>query len=325
MRKRDPRYKAHLARQAEAGRNQASGSATPAGAALAKRPTDAYVEQEWQKVETHTQHGDLEWAAAEGDDPEEWECVACGKTFRSEAAWDSHERSKKHMKEVERLIKEMEDEEEELGLEEPEDLEGLRYMGDIEDLEGVEEFETMMKAPTEPQDIKLPDSLQPPNPVPETEPRIKESPTLDPGSTQPPEINSDERQRSPRPKAKVKKTNRVPEEPLSKTERKARRIVDSGDLDNLLDARAAADLWGSSHSPVTLESDGNAPPVEDAAGTPSEVTKRDKRRARQAKKGDVGEADTQVRSCVSKMSLRFPGMTRPPKDSMQCLQPDVSE
>jgi hypothetical protein len=39
---------------------------------------------------------DLEWAAAEGgDDPEEWECVACGKIFRSEAAWDSHERSKK--------------------------------------------------------------------------------------------------------------------------------------------------------------------------------------------------------------------------------------
>jgi len=52
-------------------------------------------------------HNDLNWAAAEGDDLEEWECVACRKTFRSEAAWDSHERSKKHMKEVEILKREM--------------------------------------------------------------------------------------------------------------------------------------------------------------------------------------------------------------------------
>jgi DnaJ family protein A protein 5 len=51
---------------------------------------------------------DLEWAVAEGgDDEQEWECVVCGKAFRSEAAWDSHERSKKHLKEVERLKLEM--------------------------------------------------------------------------------------------------------------------------------------------------------------------------------------------------------------------------
>lgn len=66
---------------------------------------------------------DLEWAAAEGgEDPEEWECVACGKSFRSEAAWDSHERSKKHMKEVERLKREMEEDDEELGLAEEAEL-----------------------------------------------------------------------------------------------------------------------------------------------------------------------------------------------------------
>lgn len=59
----------------------------------------------------------MEWAAAEGsEDPEEWECVACDKIFRSEAAWDSHERSKKHMKAVERLRSEMEEDEEAFGL-----------------------------------------------------------------------------------------------------------------------------------------------------------------------------------------------------------------
>lgn len=61
-------------------------------------------------------HNDLDWAAAEGDDLEEWECVACRKTFRSEAAWDSHERSKKHMKEVERLKREMQADDQDLDL-----------------------------------------------------------------------------------------------------------------------------------------------------------------------------------------------------------------
>ena len=81
------------------------------------QPLSTYVEQDWQKVEGRRADDDLEWAAAEGgEDPEEWECVACGKSFRSEAAWDSHERSKKHMKEVERLKREMEEDNEKLGL-----------------------------------------------------------------------------------------------------------------------------------------------------------------------------------------------------------------
>ena len=42
----------------------------------------------------------VEWEGAEGE--AEWECVACSRTFRSEAAWESHERSRKHLKEVER-------------------------------------------------------------------------------------------------------------------------------------------------------------------------------------------------------------------------------
>ena len=65
-------------------------------------------------------HNDLDWAAAEGNDLEEWECVACRKTFRSEAAWDSHERSKKHMKEVERLKREMQADDQDLDLNEDE-------------------------------------------------------------------------------------------------------------------------------------------------------------------------------------------------------------
>jgi len=45
-----------------------------------------------------------EWANGQDgqDGQEEWECVACGKTFRSEKAWGNHERSNKHLKEVAR-------------------------------------------------------------------------------------------------------------------------------------------------------------------------------------------------------------------------------
>ncbi|KII84450.1 hypothetical protein PLICRDRAFT_365946 [Plicaturopsis crispa FD-325 SS-3] len=93
IRKRDPRYKTHIARQSQINQANASGSATPTTKKRPQAAAGAYVEQDWQKVDNRwSADADLDWAAAEGDDAEEWECVACGKTFRSEAAWDSHER-----------------------------------------------------------------------------------------------------------------------------------------------------------------------------------------------------------------------------------------
>jgi DnaJ family protein A protein 5 len=60
---------------------------------------------------------DLEWALAEGnDDPEVFECVPCGKSFKSEASWNSHERSKKHIKNVEVLRRQMAEESIQLGI-----------------------------------------------------------------------------------------------------------------------------------------------------------------------------------------------------------------
>jgi len=110
IRKRDPRYKRHLETQANT-----PTSRTPARVDKQKA-SDVYVEQEWQKVDTSRLHVDLDWAVAEGDDLEEWECVVCRKTFRSEAAWNSHERSKKHLKELESLKRDMEQDAVELDL-----------------------------------------------------------------------------------------------------------------------------------------------------------------------------------------------------------------
>ncbi|KAG9074342.1 hypothetical protein FRC06_010764 [Ceratobasidium sp. 370] len=110
IRKRDPRLQAFKTAQAK----QAS-TTTSKGTASGQAPS-TFVEQEWQRARsTAGDHADLDWGLAEGDD-EEYECVVCNKSFQSEAAWSSHERSKKHMKEVERLKKQMKAENVELGL-----------------------------------------------------------------------------------------------------------------------------------------------------------------------------------------------------------------
>jgi len=119
VRKRDPRYKAHLKSQSQPA--MTSPPRHPPAPQTKTEPAAAYVEQEWQKIGASGVE-DLEWALAEGnDDPEVFECVACGKSFKSEAAWNSHERSKKHIKNVEVLRRQMEEEARELGLSDPND------------------------------------------------------------------------------------------------------------------------------------------------------------------------------------------------------------
>lgn len=148
VRKRDPRYKAYTAHQARSTeQTSTSGTATPKRSA----PTCTFVAQDWQKVvEPSDAAADLEWARAEGAENEEWECVACNKTFRSEAAWSSHERSKKHLRAVEQLKREMQDEELELDV----TLGGDKVADtDVKDQEESDEYPVMAGA-----DITVDDS-----------------------------------------------------------------------------------------------------------------------------------------------------------------------
>jgi len=98
IRKRDPRYKLHISQ----GSNTPVPGVQAESAEAARRREQAgqaYVEQAWQRVKSERIDDGIDWEEAEGE--EEWECVACARTFRSEAAWESHERSRKHLKEVE--------------------------------------------------------------------------------------------------------------------------------------------------------------------------------------------------------------------------------
>ena len=114
IRKRDPRYKAHL--RAQSLPPVALSSRSPPARQADVELSTVYIEQEWQKTSVSGAE-DLEWALAEGnDDPEVFECVVCGKSFKSEAAWNSHERSKKHIRNVEVLRRQMEEEGTDFGL-----------------------------------------------------------------------------------------------------------------------------------------------------------------------------------------------------------------
>lgn len=233
-----------------------------------KRPSSAvndgpaFVEQEWQKAtRLGTDDADLEWAAAEGDgDSEEWECVACGKTFRSEAAWDSHERSKRHMQAVERLKLEMLEENEELDLDPPD--------GDQSQDEGVEQLDAEVGVSEKPSTIEQPVAEEDEETLPSRSKRKK----------------------------KAKQKSRAPSpSPPPRTERRGKNRKQNLDI-----GVSGEDITGSQHQSPTPEpeaaqvepgstagdegNDGARPPVQ------PELSKREKRRAKEAAKKMQGGA-----------------------------------
>lgn len=123
---RDPRYKQHQAklRAARVSSKKATSSTTSASPPAKSvqtekqkedarlRAAEEYEEQAWQRLHLDPSSGesDEEEAEEEGDGTgvrlndgqggEIFECVACDKTFLSEASWENHERSKKHKQAV---------------------------------------------------------------------------------------------------------------------------------------------------------------------------------------------------------------------------------
>ena len=277
IRKRDPRYKSHLAQQSAITAAKASGRQVPQEIPrpnLQNLPSNTYVEQDWQKVSRSADYADIDWAAAEtGEDSEEWECVACGKTFRSEASWNSHERSKKHMQAVERLKQKMLDEDETLGLdveqvsdEDEDEDEGEGENEDEDEDEGSgngEIAEIDLKSRTSMEALRAPTQDNPPD--------IREN-------------DSGEEISLPRQRRKKEKKQPRDEhaEVRTKTEKKpkARNLgVHPGDTSEPL----------SGTETVALDEDSKARKLE---ADQSQLSKREKRRAREAAK-KVKEAQTE--------------------------------
>ncbi|GAA5982840.1 hypothetical protein JCM10908_006806 [Rhodotorula pacifica] len=129
VRRRDPRYTASSSSAARAAA-EAEIRATLAAAArqrAAERAAAAasYRAQDWQEADDKAEAVHAMWDEVSDEEDVEsgdeiveeivW-CEACSKGYRSGGAWENHERSRKHVKNVERLIREMQLEDEELGL-----------------------------------------------------------------------------------------------------------------------------------------------------------------------------------------------------------------
>ena len=117
VKRRDPRYTPH--KQTEAERQKVLRAQTAAQAAKSRAANEAKLQSNavpaWA---TMSEPQDVP-VDEEGDEEaqEHYECVVCKKTFKSEKQWEVHEKSKKHSRAVQYLRRQMQIEDESLGLE----------------------------------------------------------------------------------------------------------------------------------------------------------------------------------------------------------------
>ncbi|KAJ3300199.1 hypothetical protein HK104_003427 [Borealophlyctis nickersoniae] len=104
VRKRDPRYASFQERQKKLQEEKVAETKLRAAMERARRALKAedYETPEWAKVQEDLHVDDL--VAAEY---EELFCIACNKAFKSDKQFENHEKSKKHLKNVELLREEL--------------------------------------------------------------------------------------------------------------------------------------------------------------------------------------------------------------------------
>ncbi|RAL08437.1 putative C2H2 finger domain protein [Aspergillus homomorphus CBS 101889] len=118
VKKRDPRYRSSV--QSESQRQEFLRRSTAAQAAKSRAVNQAkfrdYVAPEWARSEDYYENdSDGKSSTAEAS-VEILDCVVCAKSFKSAKQFEAHERSKKHIKAVKQLQRDMRAEDEQLGL-----------------------------------------------------------------------------------------------------------------------------------------------------------------------------------------------------------------
>jgi len=122
VRKRDPRYLPNT--QTDDDRQKILRDTAAAQAARSRAANQAKLDQhlvpEWAK--SYKAPEEATFSDSEESEVEHIECVACGKIFKSEKQYETHEKSKKHIKTVQQLKREMHRENKRLGLDDALDL-----------------------------------------------------------------------------------------------------------------------------------------------------------------------------------------------------------
>ncbi|WVF66725.1 hypothetical protein IAT40_001467 [Kwoniella sp. CBS 6097] len=330
---RDPRYKAHQAKiskekAAAKALKRASGTSTPnifpSGIdpeATRQRHEERlrsaaeFEEQSWQKLgakysdeEEEEEENAAEQEAGDGtgvrlDDGnggDFFECVACGKTFASEASWGNHERSKKHKQAVWRLKKEMMAEEQAIGLsrdvsdEEAEDEDDDDAVGqDDVDVarEGNELHESHEETEAQGQEPKL-DTTDGRT----TEAKDAEMDELEEQLVHLAVEESEEAGYSSRKSKKKAKKSRNVLTPTHLLER-----------DDVESASISVNGNGNGNATPTAGSDDD-----DNDDQPAELSKRDKRRAKEARK----KAEEEERKAAMKEARKAAKKGQPPPDTL---------
>lgn len=107
VRKRDPRYIPNT--QSEADRQKALRDAAAAQAARSRAMREAKLNEHVQPAWAQTRYAEEEGTFSDSEESEEEvvECVTCNKIFKSEKQYEVHEKSKKHIKAVRELTRQM--------------------------------------------------------------------------------------------------------------------------------------------------------------------------------------------------------------------------
>ncbi|EAQ92228.1 hypothetical protein CHGG_00463 [Chaetomium globosum CBS 148.51] len=119
VKKRDPRYVPNTQSEAERQqvlRNSAAAQAARSRAANQEKLAE-YVVPDWAQSRDEGVDQDEFSMSEEEEEVEEIECVVCNKTFKSENQFEAHEKSKKHIKAVQTLRRQMRKENANLDLE----------------------------------------------------------------------------------------------------------------------------------------------------------------------------------------------------------------
>jgi DnaJ family protein A protein 5 len=134
VRRRDSRYQEN--QKSEAERQKILRDASAAQKARSRAARQARLEEmdqaaipDWAKSRPVDEH-EGEFSSEEESEEHQFDCVVCNKSFKSEAQYEAHEKSKKHIKLVKQLKKDMKDQD--LNLEiSGERLEGAARNGDL--------------------------------------------------------------------------------------------------------------------------------------------------------------------------------------------------
>ncbi|GAW17897.1 hypothetical protein ANO14919_073650 [Xylariales sp. No.14919] len=110
VRKRDPRYVPNNQSEAERQkilRDSAAAQAARSRAANQEKMNNADAVPEWARSRGDDAYADEFSESEDESEVEQIECVVCSKTFKSEKQFEAHEKSKKHVKAVQQLKRQM--------------------------------------------------------------------------------------------------------------------------------------------------------------------------------------------------------------------------